>query len=109
MLSLTEKAAEKAKSIIAEEGVPGTTYLRVNIKGGGCSGFSYELKLDDSEFSAMDEVFESYGVKVVSNSMCMTYVDGTVIDYQEGLYGAGFKFGNPQAKSTCGCAQSFSV
>ena len=109
MLSLTEKAAEKAKDIIACQGTPGLTYLRVNIKGGGCSGFSYDLILDDTVLGEMDEAFESHGVKVVSNSMCLSYVDGTEIDYKEGLYNAGFKFNNPQAKTTCGCNNSFSV
>ena len=109
MLSLTETAAEKALKIIEEEGEPGKTYLRINIKGGGCSGFSYDLFLDDAEIGEQDEVFESHGVKLVSNTMCLTYIDGTQIDYLEGMYAAGFKFLNPNAKTTCGCASSFSV
>lgn len=109
MLSLTETAAEKAKKIIEEEGKPGTTYLRVAILGGGCSGFNYDLSLDDDPIGDQDEVFEHFGVKVVTNSICLTYIDGTEIDYESGLYAAGFKFNNPNAKTTCGCAQSFSV
>lgn len=109
MLSLTETAAKKMTKIIEEEGIPGKTYIRVNIKGGGCSGFSYDLFLDDTDIGEQDEVFESHGIKLVSNTMCLTYIEGTEIDYLEGMYAAGFKFLNPLAKSTCGCASSFSV
>jgi len=108
-LHLSKLAAEKAQKIIEEEGVPGKTYLRINIKGGGCAGYTFDLQLDDSEPGDMDEIFESYGVKLVSNSMCMTYIEGTVIDYVKGIYSSGFKFNNPLAKTTCGCNSSFSV
>lgn len=109
MLSLTEKAAKKAKAIIADEGIPGKTYLRIGVYGGGCSGFNYDLSLDDEPPGDLDLEFENFGVKLVTHEICMTYVDGTEIDYVESLYGGGFKFNNPLAKSTCGCNQSFSV
>ena len=109
-LSLTPAAAKQSLSIIEQEGLtPETGYLRVGVRGGGCSGFNYDLCIDDKEVGEMDEVFESHGVRVVTNSICLTYVGGTEIDYVEMMYGGGFKFNNPNAKSTCGCAQSFSV
>lgn len=109
-LSLTELAAEKAKEAIVKDGTPGKSYLRLGIKGGGCSGYNYDLGLDDSPIGDNDLVFESFGVKLVTNEICMTYLEGTEIDYVEAaLYGGGFKFNNPNAVRTCGCEMSFSV
>ncbi len=107
-LSLTEAAAKKVKEVIEADGIP-DSYIRINIKGGGCSGYNYDLFLDDKPLGEMDEEYIFFGIKVVTNEICLTYIDGTVIDYVEGLYGAGFKFKNPNAKTTCGCASSFSV
>jgi iron-sulfur cluster insertion protein len=107
MITLTEKASDKVKEIQAAEGLQGQG-LRLRVIGGGCSGFSYDLFFDD-EITDMDEKFETRGIPVYIDQMSLTYLEGTEIDYVEGLYGAGFKFNNPVAKSTCGCGSSFSA
>jgi iron-sulfur cluster insertion protein len=107
MITLTDKASEKVKEIQAAEGLAGQG-LRLRVIGGGCSGFSYDLFFDD-EIGDMDETFESHGIPMYVDQMSLTYLTGTEIDYVEGLYGAGFKFNNPVAKSTCGCGSSFSA
>jgi iron-sulfur cluster insertion protein len=107
MLSLTDKAAEKVREIRMAEGLE-EQGLRVRIIGGGCSGFSYDLYFED-ETTEMDQTIESHGIPIYVDMMSAQYVDGTEIDYVEGLHGAGFKFLNPQAKSTCGCGSSFSA
>ena len=109
MLSLTEKAAEKVREIKSAEGIEEQMALRMRVVGGGCSGFTYDLFFDDEINQDVDEVFESNGIPVYIDMMSLTYLEGTEIDYVEGLYGAGFKFNNPAAKSTCGCGSSFSV
>ena len=83
--------------------------MRLRVIGGGCSGFSYDLFFDDELNDAIDETFESHGIPLYVDMMSFTYLEGTEIDYVEGLYGAGFKFNNPVAKSTCGCGSSFSA
>jgi len=110
-LTLTEAAANKAMGIMAEEKLtPENSYIRVEIFGGGCSGFNYNLFIDDKPVNEeVDEVFETFGVRVVTNTICMTYVDGTEIDYIEKMYGGGFKFNNPNSTGNCGCGQSFSI
>ena len=107
MIELTERASEKVKEIQTAEGLAGQG-LRLRVIGGGCSGFTYDLFFDD-EVGPMDETFESQGVSIYVDQMSFQYLEGTSIDYVEGLYGAGFKFGNPSAKSTCGCGSSFST
>ncbi|MCS6857539.1 MAG: iron-sulfur cluster assembly accessory protein, partial [Sandaracinaceae bacterium] len=76
--------------------------------GGGCAGFTYDLFFED-EVTEMDYVFESHGIPMYVDMMSYQYLEGAEIDYVEGLYGAGFKFNNPNVKSTCGCGSSFSV
>ncbi len=107
MITLTEKASEKVKEIQAAENLQGQG-LRLRVIGGGCSGFSYDLFFDD-ETTDMDETFETRGIPVYIDQMSLTYLEGTEIDYVEGLYGAGFKFNNPVAKSPCGCGSSFNA
>ncbi len=107
MITLTEKASEKVKEIQSAEGLHGQG-LRLRVIGGGCSGFTYDLFFDD-EVTDMDETFDSSGIPLYVDQMSLTYLSGTEIDYVEGLYGAGFKFNNPVAKSTCGCGSSFSA
>ena len=108
MIQLTERASHKVREIQDSEGLGGQA-LRVRVIGGGCSGFSYDLFFDDEYNADMDEKMESFGIPMFVDMMSLTYLDGTEIDYVEGLYGAGFKFSNPTAKSTCGCGSSFSV
>lgn len=107
MIELTPKAAEKVKEIRDSEGL-GTQGLRVRVLGGGCSGFSYDLYFED-ETTDLDQSFESHGIPIYVDMMSFQYLEGVEIDYVEGLHGAGFKFLNPQAKSTCGCGSSFSA
>lgn len=106
-LTLTDKAAEKVKEIREAENL-GSQGLRVRVLGGGCSGFTYDLFFED-ETSDLDQTFESHGIKLYVDMMSYQYLEGTEIDYVEGLHGAGFKFQNPAAKSTCGCGSSFSA
>lgn len=107
MITLTEKAVGKVKEIREAEGL-GEQGLRVRVIGGGCSGFSYDLFFED-EVSDVDQMFESQGIKLYVDMMSFQYLEGVEIDYVEGLHGAGFKFLNPNAKSTCGCGSSFSA
>lgn len=107
MLGLTEKAADKVREIREAEGL-GEQGLRVRVLGGGCSGFTYDLFFED-ETTDLDQVFESHGVRLYVDMMSYQYLEGTEIDYVEGLHGAGFKFINPTAKSICGCGSSFSA
>ncbi len=107
MLSLTEKAAEKVKEIQTAENIDTTYGLRLRVVGGGCSGFAYDLYFD--QVNEGDRTFDSHGVKLVVDAMSLQYLAGTQVDYVEGLQGAGFKFQNPNVKSTCGCGSSFSV
>ena len=105
---LTAKAAEKVKEIRVEENIEDTYALRLKVQGGGCSGFSYDLYFDLPQ-EDVDQTLESHGVKLLCDQMSLMYLMGTEIDYVEGLHGAGFKFNNPNVKSTCGCGSSFSV
>jgi len=107
LVSLSDKAAEKVKEIRGEENIEETYALRLKVQGGGCSGFSYDLYFDQPQET--DRPFEVKGVKVICDEMSLMYLMGTEIDYVEGLHGAGFKFNNPNVKSTCGCGSSFSV
>jgi iron-sulfur cluster insertion protein len=108
MIQLSERARDKVREIQKAESLE-KQGLRVRVIGGGCSGFTYDLFFDDEINQDVDEVFESNGIPVYIDMMSLTYLEGTEIDYVEGLYGAGFKFNNPAAKSTCGCGSSFSV
>jgi len=107
IVSLTEKAAEKVKEIQAAENIEEGLGLRLRVVGGGCSGFAYDLYFD--QVLDGDQTFDSHGVKLVCDIMSLQYLAGTTVDYVEGLQGAGFKFNNPNVKSTCGCGSSFSV
>jgi iron-sulfur cluster assembly accessory protein len=107
MVALSDKAAEKVKEIRGEENIEEGYALRLKVQGGGCSGFSYDLYFDQSQET--DRSFDVKGVKLICDQMSLMYLMGTEIDYVEGLHGAGFKFNNPNVKSTCGCGSSFSV
>ncbi len=106
-ISLTEVAAKKVNEIREQESIEESMFLRVRIVGGGCSGFSYDLYFDS--LTPMDKQLVSHGVTIIIDQMSLQYLRGTEIDYLEGLQGAGFKFHNPNVKSTCGCGSSFSV
>jgi iron-sulfur cluster insertion protein len=106
-INLTERAAEKVREIRAEEKIQDGYALRLKVLGGGCSGFSYDLYFD--QVQDIDQSFESGGIKMVCDQMSLMYLMGTEVDYVESLQGSGFKFNNPNVKSTCGCGSSFSV
>ena len=107
-VNLTPRAAEKIKHIFAEQGMPEGSCLRVGIKGGGCSGFSYTLDVTDAP-AADDEVFTSHGVRVVTDPKSYLYLNGTEVDYEDSLLKGGFIFNNPNAKRSCGCGASFTA
>ena len=106
-VDLTAVAAEKVKEIRAAENIEEGFGLRLRVVGGGCSGFTYDLYFDQT--TALDKQYSSHGVQLVVDQMSLQYLRGTEVDYIEGLQGAGFKFGNPNVKSSCGCGSSFSV
>src|SRR5688572_9601058 len=108
MIGITERARKEVKRIITEQNLPGQTALRVGVKGGGCSGFSYTLGFDD-QISEVDQITEVEGVRVVCDPKSFLYLNGTQIDFEDNLMGRGFKFGNPNAAKSCGCGESFAV
>lgn len=103
-ITLTERAAEKILSFAKQVGTEWG--LRVRVIGGGCSGLQYHLAIDEKP-EAGDKVIEANGVKIFIDLKSALYLAGTEIDYIEGLMESGFKITNPNAKSTCGCGQSF--
>ena len=107
-VEITEKAADKIKYFANKDGLEGEVGVRVAVKGGGCSGLTYDLKVTD-EFNDTDKVVEQYGVKVIVDKKSYIYLVGTQLDFSDGLNGKGFTFENPNAKKACGCGTSFSV
>lgn len=109
-ISLSASAAKEIKSIITEQDLPADkTRLRVGVKGGGCSGFSYVLDLVEEEPTEADEEFESQGVKILVDSRSALYLEGVQVDFKDEVMGRGFVFKNPNATSSCGCGHSFSA
>jgi iron-sulfur cluster assembly accessory protein len=106
-ITLTPNATAKVKEIMAQQN-PVPAGLRVGVVGGGCSGFSYSMQFENSA-GMMDKVFNFDGLKVFVDATSVMYLNGCIVDYVETLEGAGFKFENPNVKSTCGCGSSFSV
>lgn len=108
MISITPRAISEVKRIIDEQSLPEGTALRLGVKGGGCSGFSYTLGFDD-RVAEVDQTFVNEGIQVVCDPKSFLYLSGTELDFEESLMGRGFKFGNPNATKSCGCGESFSV
>jgi iron-sulfur cluster assembly accessory protein len=106
-INLTPNATTKVKEIMAQQN-PVPAGLRVGVVGGGCSGFSYSMQFENSA-GMMDKVFNFDGLKVFVDATSVMYLNGCIVDYVETLEGAGFKFENPNVKSTCGCGSSFNV
>ena len=106
-LNLTPFAITKVKEIMTQQN-PAPAGLRLGVVGGGCSGFSYSMSFENGA-GAMDKSYEFEGLKVFVDATSLMYLTGCVVDYVETLEGAGFKFENPNVKSTCGCGSSFSV
>jgi iron-sulfur cluster assembly protein len=108
MITITDRGAEKVREFLsAQQADLSLAGLRVGVRGGGCSGFQYQLAFDEQ--SESDVVFESHGLKLLVDSSSLPYVEGSVIDYQESLQGAGFKVENPNVIAACGCGSSFRV
>jgi iron-sulfur cluster assembly protein len=109
-LELTKRAVLEVKKVKQEQELAEGSYLRVAIEGGGCSGFSYKLTFEEDSIDKLnDKIYEFDGVKAVVDNKSALYLDGTTIDFHEGLDKRGFKFENPNAQKGCGCGSSFSV
>jgi iron-sulfur cluster assembly protein len=108
MIEITDKGAEKVHEFLsAQEADVTLAGLRVGVRGGGCSGFQYQLAFDEQRES--DIVFESHGLKLLVDNESLQFVSGSTIDYEESLQGAGFKVNNPNVVAACGCGSSFRV
>ncbi len=108
MIQLSETAAKEIKSIITDQGLTeDSTRLRVGVKGGGCSGFTYMLDLTEEPKGEMDEELESHGIKILCDMKSFLYLSGVEIDFKDEVMGRGFVFKNPNATSSCGCGSSF--
>ena len=110
MVTITEKALNHVIGLMMEEGVtPDTHFLRVGVKGGGCSGLSYVMDFDD-HIDQTDEIVESEaGLKILIDMKSLLYLFGKQLEYSDGLNGKGFQFINPNASRTCGCGESFAL
>jgi iron-sulfur cluster assembly protein len=107
-IQMTPSAIEEVKRLMSEDEQPATAGVRVGVKGGGCSGFTYTLNFDVAPADG-DEIFEFDGVRLFCDPKSLLYLNGTVLDYTDGLQGRGFQFQNPNASGSCGCGESFSV
>jgi len=107
MVTVSEGAAKKLNSLIEESGFK-TPYVRVAVKGGGCSGLSYDLSFDTDQQTG-DTLAEDKGVKILIDMKSLLYLFGTELDFSDGLNGKGFQFINPNASRTCGCGESFAL
>jgi len=111
MIKLSDRAAVEMERIVAEQDL-GMVYLRVGVKGGGCSGFSYTLGFDDNK-NELDQVsikkWEPSDLEVLCDPKSFLYLNNTTVDFEESLMGRGFKFVNPNASKSCGCGESFGV
>ena len=107
-VSMTKKAEDKVRQIFKEQS---ETFagLRIQVVGGGCSGYQYRMGFDRSFNEETDQIFDFDGLKVAVDRSSLLHMEGAEIDYVEGLHGAGFKFNNPNVTGTCGCGESFST
>lgn len=108
MIKITESAAKKITALKVEDNAPNEAFLRVKVKRGGCSGYSYKMEFD-TQVGEKDKSFEMADAKVVVDEQSMLYILGLTLDYEGGLNGKGFVFSNPNATKTCGCGSSFGV
>lgn len=108
-IQITDRAVNQVKKIMEENDISTDTHkLRVGVKGGGCSGMTYQLGFDASDKPG-DTLIEKDGVKLVVDGKSLFYLTGTILDFSDGLNGKGFVFNNPNASKTCGCGESFGV
>ena len=108
MIQVSEAAAKKIKEVRANENKTDSEFLRVIVKRGGCSGFSYKLDFDN-QITEKDKEFVCFDEKIVIDSQSLLYIMGMTLDFEGGLNGTGFVFSNPNATKTCGCGASFAV
>jgi len=106
---VTEKAAKEVQRVIEEQKLSTETVLRVGVAGGGCSGFQYSLGFDEVADPTKDHVSEQHGIKVAVDKRSELFLDGTKVDFYDGLEKRGFTFDNPNAVKSCGCGSSFST
>lgn len=107
MIKVTDSASVKIQKLVEESGFT-TPYLRVAVKGGGCSGLAYDLSFD-TDMKPSDMLFEDKEVKILVDNKSLLYLFGTELDFSDGLNGKGFEFKNPNASRTCGCGESFAI
>ena len=108
VITITDKGAEKVREFLASQSADvATAGLRVGVRGGGCSGFQYQLAFDEQRED--DQVFEDHGLKLLVDKASLEFVSGSVIDYVDSLQGAGFQVSNPNVVAACGCGSSFRV
>lgn len=108
MIKVSDNAKNQVLKLKADQSVSQASFIRVGVKGGGCSGLTYMMDFD-TELKDDDKVFEDKGVKIVVDKKSFLYLVGTELDYAGGLNGKGFSFVNPNANRTCGCGESFSI
>jgi len=108
MIKVKDSARDKIHELLDSEGKSQESFIRVGVKGGGCSGLMYDLEFD-SELKEEDKLIEDNGIKVVVDKKSILYLAGTELDFSGGLNGKGFNFINPNASRTCGCGESFSI
>jgi len=108
-LLVTERAAREFQYILRQKGLPEATAMRLSVKGGGCSGFEYQIDLEHNSADEFDIESHQHGVRVVVDMKSEFYMAGTTIDFKDSLMDRGFTFKNPLASGTCGCGSSFSV
>jgi len=108
MITVSEKAKERLGRLKIEEGKPESSFLRVGVAGGGCSGLSYKLDFD-TEIKPGDQIFNDNDFQVVVDMKSFLYLAGTELNYDDSLNGKGFEFQNPNASRTCACGESFAV
>lgn len=109
MIGATDKAIKEIKRIQSTDPAAAAGRLRVMVVGGGCSGMSYKLGFEDKEPAASDKTFAYEGVEILVDPKSYLFLQGTTLDFSDGLNGTGFVFNNPNAKRTCGCGSSFSA
>ena len=108
MIQVQEEAKDQLINLMSQKKYSPDFFVRVSVKGGGCSGLMYDLDFDN-DLGDNDKVFEDKGIKVVVDKKSMLYLVGTILEYEGGLNGKGFNFKNPNASRTCGCGESFAV
>jgi iron-sulfur cluster assembly protein len=109
MITVSDKASEYIKDLMVKENHTAGTFVRVGVKGGGCSGLEYVMKFEETEKQEGDQIFEDKGVKIIVQMKSLLYLYGTELDYSDGLNGKGLFFNNPNATRTCSCGESFAV